>query len=134
MNVTHTRIASIAIIGALAPLWWTWAVSNLIYGFFVLGGSPEHPSTTFARASILLPSLLLGLCVGFVLSLLARGFLLQGWLLFLVALLVGALAFGWVSGVGYTVLWQLFSSAGNLTFLLSTLLIPLVAFMRARRG
>src|SRR5450830_814180 len=110
MNVAYIRIAVIAAFGALAPLWWTWVTSKLTLVFFVAGGSPEHPSTTFAWTSILLPSLLLGLCVGRVLSLLARSFLLKGWLLFLTALLVGTFALGWISGVGANLLVQPFSS------------------------
>jgi hypothetical protein len=134
MNRAYPRIVLIAALGALAPLWWGWAVSNLILGFFTIGGSPEHPTSTFAWATVLGASVLLGLAVGLVLLILGRGFPLKGWLLFWLALSLGTLAAGLAFGLGGSVLLQTFRSPGNLTFLAATLMLPLVAYLRARRG
>ena len=134
MNRTYPRIALIAALGASAPFWWGLAVSNLSLGFFTIGGSPEHPTSTFAWVSILGASVLLGLVVGLVLSVLGRGFLLKGWLLFWIVLSLSTVAAGLILGVGGSVLLQTFRSPGNITFLVATLFIPVVAFVRARHG
>lgn len=131
---TYIRIITIAVTGLLAPLWWTWAVSNLIYGFFLLGGSPEHPSNIFAWSSILLPSFLLGLVTGAILLLLCPTFLLRGWVLFWPALLVTTIIFGLVNEIPSVGVSQLFGSSGNIAFLLASLLVPLSFSLRSRRG
>ena len=130
MSHTYTRISAIVILGLIAPLWWTWAVSYLIYGFFLLGGASEHPSTIFAWTSILLPSISLGLAVGAIIFLLGPRFLLKGWALFWVALLVGSFAFGQAVGNPAAVA-ELFTSVGTLAFMVGSLVVPL--FMRVRR-
>ena len=134
MNKAYLRIALIIVLGGLAPIWWTWVVSKLILAFFILGGSPEHPSSFFAWASILIPSLILGLTVGLLLSILARGFILKGWLLFWFALFLGTLTYSFAFGIGSGALGQLFNNSGNLIFLVGTLLLPLAICVRARRG
>jgi lysylphosphatidylglycerol synthetase-like protein (DUF2156 family) len=134
MNRTYPRIALIAVFGALAPVWWGWAVSNLTLGFFTIGGSPEHPTSTFAWATILGASVLLGLVVGLLLSILGRGFLLKGWLLFWLAFSLATVAAGLAFGVGGSVLLQTFRSPGNLTFLVATLFLPLATYVRACRS
>ena len=134
MSHAHIRIITIAVIGLLAPLWWTWAVSNLIYGFFLLGGSPEHPSNTFAWLSILLPSVLLGLATGAILLPLCPTFLLRGWVLFWAALLLTTIIFGLVNDTTTAGISQLFGGSSNIAFLLSSLIVPLSFSLRGHRG
>lgn len=134
MPFAIARIVTIAIIGLSAPLWWTWAISNLIYGFFLLGGSPEHPSEIFAWSSILLPSSLLGLATGAVLFPLCPDFMFRGWALFWAALLLSTVIFGLATDMFPSGISQLFSSPGNIAFLLSSLIVPLSFSLRGRRG
>jgi len=133
MSHTYTRISVIVILGLIAPLWWTWAVSHLIYGFFLLGGASEHPSTIFAWTSILLPSIFLGLAVGAAIFLLVPRFMLRGWALFWVSLMVGSFAFGLAAG-NFAAVGELFRSVGTLAFLVGSLVVPLIMSVRGRHG
>lgn len=139
-NVSHfmsfplLRIMAISAIGFLAPLWWAWAVSNMTYGFYLLGGSPEHPSKVFAWSSILLPSALLGLATGTILSLICPKFWLGGWALLWVSLLFSTIAFGLANDIPTAGVSQLFGSFGNAAFLAGSLAAPLFFFWRGRRG
>lgn len=134
MPILQLRIVAAALLGLLAPLWWTWAVSNLIYGFFLVGGSPEHPSKVFAWSSILLPSALLGFGMGAVLSHICTSFWLRGWVLFWAALLLTTIIIGLANHIPTAGVSQLFSSVGNVTFLASSLVVPLFLSLRGRRG
>ena len=85
-------------LGLLVPLWWTWAVSNLTYGLFVFGGSPERPSPLFAWATILVPSIVVGLIGGGIVAALVLAAPLRGWAVFafsaVLGTIIGLLALG----------------------------------------
>jgi hypothetical protein len=103
------------IAGLLAPFWWTWLISKLIYGLFLLSGSPNAPSAPAFWTLILSPSLALGLLAG-----VGIGFLsarpIFGWLLFVVGVAVGSILFNSLS-----VLSELVASPGSWAFALGAL-------------
>ncbi len=133
MENTRIKIIVLAVFGLLAPFWWTVIVSKLIYGFYVLGGAPEHPSPLFAWSNLLLPSIALGLLTGFVVFLLSKGKPLIGWGVFFAFLVLGLVAYAIYLG-SVNPLTSAFGSFSNLSFLVASVLVPVWAVIQSGSG
>ena len=133
MADARVKIVLLAFFGLLAPLWWSKLVSKLIYGFYVLGGAPEHPSSLFGWSNLLLPSIVLGLLAGVVILLLSRAKPLVGWGVFFVFLVLGLVAYAIYLG-SVSPVTSAFSSFGNLSFLVGSALVPLWAGVLSSSG
>ena len=134
METSRLRLGIVGVIGFLVPLWWTWSVSKLIYGLFVFGGSPERPSPFFAWATFLVPSIVVGLIGGGIVTALAPRAPLHGWVVFAVSAVLGTiislLALGSLAGLP-----ELLESVGTWTFVAGTLGVPvLMQVVRRRDG
>ena len=125
------HVPYIVLIGLFAPFWWTWAANNLTYAMFLAAGSPTRPSSTFAHASIILPSIALGLLVGAVVTSLAIRKPLLGWLVFWLSTIVGITLYGVALHSSPTWVIELFKSNGNVSFIAASAVIP--AFIALRR-
>ena len=134
MNAPLIRISAIFLLGLLAPFWWSYAASNLIFGIFHIAGNPERPPASFAWASILVPNIALGLLTGYVLSRLSVSSPFKGLCIFWAALFGGALISALVTGDSIASLPQAFISPGNFSFLLATVTLPLIMTLREPHG
>jgi hypothetical protein len=119
-------------IGLLAPFWWTWSISKLIYAFYVSAGSPANPGPAFVHASLLLPSLALGFAAGMLVVSLATKYLIRSWLLFWIAILLSTTLLDLAFNKSATGLIELFHSSGNCSFLIATSLPFIYRYLRAR--
>jgi len=133
MGIRRTKLVVLAVFGLVTPLWWTVLVSKLIYGFYVLGGSPEHPSRFFAWSSLFAPSITLGLLTGLVVLLLSRARPLVGWGVFFVFFVLGLVAYAIYLG-SVNPLTSVFGSLSNLSFLIASVLVPLSAVVQSGAG
>jgi hypothetical protein len=121
------------LLGLLAPLWWTWAASQLAFRIYVAVGSPSHPSPALLWGSVYAPALVLGFVAGLVTTLLAPALPLKGWLIFCGSLLLGAAVVGLLTGAtAWASLASLFASYGNLLFWGGSIVWPLLSHVRAR--
>jgi hypothetical protein len=105
----------VALLGLLAPLWWTWSISQLHYQIFLLFGSPDRPSQVYAWSAILAIPLVLGFAVGAIIYLLMRQSSMHGWSIFWTSLVIGSAIFGLVFGIPYTI-FGLLTSPGTWSF------------------
>jgi hypothetical protein len=120
-------------IGLLAPVWWTWAASQLTYRIYLASGSPSRPSQGLLWWSIFAPALALGLLAGIVTTLLSRASPLKGWVIFGGSLLLGAAAAALLAGATpWAYLMSFFSTYGNLAFWVGSLIWPVAAYVRGR--
>ena len=133
MANARVKIVLLAVFGLLAPLWWNTLVSKIIYGFYVLGGAPEHPSSLFGWSNLLLPSIALGLLAGVVVLLLSRAKPLVGWGVFFGFLVLGSVAYAIYLG-SVSPVTSVFDSFGNLSFLVASALVPLWAVVLSGSG
>ena len=123
MKTQGIRIAAISVFGFLAPLWWSWAASQMTYGLYVLGASPANPSKLAAWSSVLIPSSALGFTAGAVVAVISQYRPISSWLVFSISLILGSVAFaGTVSTLG-----GLASSPGTWAFVICALLGALFA-------
>jgi hypothetical protein len=127
MNVHWVRIAIAGVIGALAPVWWSWFVSVGAYQIYLAAGSPEGPTSVLALSSVLLPSLGAGSVAGWAVDHLGAG-TFAGWLAF-IAGFVAASAI-WLSLDGVV---QLVASPGTWIFVVASLAWSLRRAVFARR-
>jgi len=108
-------------------------VSQLIYGFYVVGGKPERPSPLFGWSSILLPSFVFGLFVGAVVWLLSRAQPLRGWAVFFGCLILSLVVLSFATGSASMVVATLVSP-GDALFFVALTLVPLWAFFTTGRA
>ena len=122
------------IIGLLAPVWWTFVVSNLSYLAYVWSGSPERATRTLFWTSIYLPGFLLGLATGVVVSIVVRPGPVKGWLAFFGSLMIGAAIVATLVGTPIEYISNMFKSVGNWCFFIGSLLIPVLFEAQRRAG
>jgi hypothetical protein len=110
----RAKLRVVVLLGLLAPVWWTWSVSQLTYGI---------------RLYAL--SFVIGLAAGFATALLSKEAPLKGWVIFCGSLLVGAAVQSVLTGVALWVcLAAFFGSYGNLFFWAGSLVWPI--YLHAR--
>lgn len=128
----HPKLKTSIVIGMglLAPLWWTWSISNLIYAFYVAAGGPTNPHPAFMHASLFLPSLLLGLAIGLLVASLSPNHPIGSWLLFWVALLASTVVLDFVFNESALAIIELFRSPSNFSFLIASILLPIYKCFR----
>ena len=132
MQTSQIKLGIVGVAGLLAPLWWTWSVSQLTYLIHVASGSAEQPSRALFVASVYGSSLVVGLAAGAIIAILAASVPLKGWLVFFGLLVVSSLALGIFFGALAEVLGSFFGSIGNWFFFSGSLLLPLVVQVRQR--
>lgn len=126
------KLGIIGVVGLLAPMWWTWTISQATYAIYVASGSPERPTRTLLWASVYAPSLILGIAAGVAVGVLSATTPLKGWLIFIGALVVGSVLLGTLVGSPAEHLSSVFASVGNWLFLIGSMLWPLLAHARKR--
>ena len=134
VNSAPIKLGVIAVAGLLAPLWWTWAATQLTYAVYLASGSPQRPTQSLLWASIYAPAFILGLLAGAIVAILSAPAPLRGWLAFFGSLVLGTIALGIYFGAPVEHFAATFSSPGNWFFLVGTLLWPGVAYARRRAG
>ena len=132
MQAAPLKLSIVAVVGLLAPLWWTWAVSQTAHAIYVASGSPERPTRTLLWSSIYAPSFVLGFLAGIVAAILSSDSPLKGWAAFFVSLVVSSLVIGFYLGEPMQYLGSLFRSFGNALFFAGSLLWPAIAHARKR--
>ena len=132
MEPARLKLGVLAIVGLLAPLWWTWAVSQLTYAVYVASGSPKRPTQSLVWTSIYAPAFILGLLTGVMVAILGAPAPLKGWLTFFGSLVLGAILLGTYFGAPAEYLAALFSSPGSWFFFAGSVLWPGVAYVRKR--
>ncbi len=125
------RLSTVVGIGLLAPLWWTWSISKLVYAFYIAAGSPATPSATFISASLLLPSLALGLAIGALIANLSSNEPGRLWWLFWASTLVSATLLDLTFNQSASAVIELFRSPSNCAFLIASSAQPLYKHGRA---
>jgi hypothetical protein len=126
------KLGVLGVVGMLAPLWWTWAVSQLTYAVYVASGSPKHASQALLWTSIYAPAFVLGLLTGAVVAVLGAPTPLKGWFTFFGSLVLGSIVLGIYFGEPAEYLAALFSSPGSWFFFVGSVLWPAVAYARTR--
>jgi len=132
MKASLLRLGIVGVLGLLAPVWWTWAVGKLIYGLYVLGGSPERPSPFFASAVILIPSFLVGLIGGGIAAALVLNTPFRGWVVFAVSAILGTII-SLFAVASLEALPELLKSTGTWSFAAGTLAVPAILQVIMRR-
>ena len=133
MQTERIQFLAVGVLGLLAPLWWTWLGSQLVYGLYVAGGMPEHPSPLFFWTSTLVPSLTLGLLTGGAIVLLVRERPILAWSMFFGCLVVAFVASAFVFAPGSDLGGGL-RSVGSVAFLVASFALPLGVSLASRRG
>ncbi len=127
------KLGIVGVLGLLAPVWWTWGVSQLAHGIYLASGSPERPTRLLMWTSIYAPSLVLGLAAGFVASSLSRASPMKGWLTFIGSLVIGTLALAILLGAGpLEYLESIYAPGGNWFFFGGSVIWPVIAHARKR--
>jgi hypothetical protein len=133
MESARLKLGIVAVLGLLAPVWWTWGVSQLAHGVYLASGSPERPTRLLMWTSVYVPSLVLGLAAGFVASSLSRASAMKGWLIFIGSLAIGTVALAVLLGAGpLEYLESIYAPVGNWFFFGGSLLWPVIAQVRKR--
>jgi len=132
MKRSWQKLGAVSAVGLAAPLWWTWAVSQLSYAVYLASGSPERPSRAFFLASLYGSSFVIGLVAGVVITVLSAPIPMKGWLLFVGSVLVGSLAAGAFFGDPLGPVGSLVASPGTWCFFVGAALAPLIAYVRKR--
>jgi hypothetical protein len=132
MKPAQLKLSALSLLGFLAPLWWTWAVSQLAYAAYLAAGSPPRPTQFVLWASIYAPAFIVGLLTGAIVAFLGAPAPMKGWLVFFGSLVLSgvALALYWGEPVDY--LAALFSSLGNWLFFVASVVLPAIAHVRRR--
>jgi hypothetical protein len=134
MIAQKLRIAIVVVAGLLAPLWWSWAVSNLAYAFYIAAGAPKAPSAIFSHASVVIPSMAIGLIAGTGVAYLSSSRPIACWLVFWISVLSSMALIELISGDSIIALVELFHSPGNLAFLIASVVVPAYAHSRRTPG
>ncbi|MEC5218629.1 hypothetical protein RCH09_003603 [Actimicrobium sp. GrIS 1.19] len=121
----YLRHLILALLGVLAPLWWTWSSNQLHYQIYLLAGSPDHPSQLYGWTAILGISFTLGLLPGAFVFLLMRQSPFRGWVIFWAFLLIGTAIFGTIFGALGSIIESALS-AGTWNFVLGSAAVPLL--------
>lgn len=132
MYASRLKLSVVALVGFLAPLWWTWAGSQAAWVIYVAVGSPERPTKALLWGSVYAPSFLLGFAAGFVAAVLSSDSPLKGWGALFVSLVVSSLLIGFYLGEPVEYLGSLFGSLGNSLFFAGSLLWPGIGHVRKR--
>ncbi|MBM4207025.1 MAG: hypothetical protein FJ190_03045 [Gammaproteobacteria bacterium] len=132
MNKLRWKLFTILVFGFSAPIWWTWAVSKLIYATYIMSGSPDRPTVTHLWGTVYTPSFLFGIVVGFVIARLSSPKPVKGWVLFISALAFAEVLINIVSAISIEELRLTLISTGNLFFFIGTALVPGVFAMPER--
>src|SRR5882762_9706350 len=98
MNAARLELTVAALIGFLAPLWWTLAVNQAAYAIYIAVGSPEPPTKALLWGSVYAPSFVLGFIAGVVAAVLSPSSPLKGRFAFFFALLASSLVLGFYFG------------------------------------
>jgi hypothetical protein len=132
MDPRRLKLGVVALVGFLAPLWWTWAVNQAAYAIHVAFGDPERPTKAMLWGSVYTPSFLLGLIGGVVAAVLSPSSPMKGWVAFFASLVVSGVLIGAYLGEPIEYLGALFGSIGNGLFFVGSLLWPVIAHVRKR--
>jgi len=132
MNAARLKLTVAALIGFLAPLWWTLAVNQAAYAIYIAVGSPEPPTKALLWGSVYAPSFVLGFIAGVVAAVLSPSSPLKGWFAFFFALLASSLVLGFYFGEPIEYLGSLYGSVGNGLFFAGSILWPAIAHVRRR--
>ena len=132
MNAARLKLTAAALLGFLAPLWWTLAVNQAAQAIYVAVESPDRPTRALLWGSVYAPSLVLGVIAGVVASVLSPSGPLKGWLAFFLALLASSLCLGFYFGEPIEYLGSLYGSVGNGLFFAGSFLWPAIAHVRRR--
>src|SRR6266436_1779168 len=130
MNSARLKLSIVALVGFLAPLWWTLAVNQAAYAIYVAIGSPEPATRALLWGSVYVPSFLLGFVAGVVATVLSSGSPLKGWVVFFFALGISSFALGLYFGRPMEYLASFYGSVGNALFFGGSLLWPGIAHAR----
>ena len=134
MRRHRIRLAVLAAAGFTAPVWWSWAASQLTYAIFHLSGAPDHPTRSLVWTSIYAPAIALGIATGVVVVVVLSEAPLRGWVFFICGLLVSSVLMGVANETLLGYLATMVSSVGNLLFLAGTALAPAIAQGRNHVG
>ena len=132
MKQPSLKFGAIALLGVLAPFWWTWAVSQLTYTVYAASGSPERATTTLVWTSIYAPSFVLGVIAGAIVVILSAPATWAGWLTFLGSLVLATLVLGVISGAPLEYLEAVYRTSGNWFFFGGLVLATAFAYVRKR--
>ena len=132
MHAARLKLSTAALLGLLAPVWWTLAVNQAGYAIYVAMGSPDRPTKLLLWASVYAPSFLLGLAAGVVAAVLSPSSPLKGWLAFFLALGVSLVGLGIYFDEPLEYLASSYGSVGNSLFFGGSLLWPAIAHVRSR--
>jgi hypothetical protein len=132
MHTAWLKLSAAALLGLLAPLWWTLAVNQAAYAIYVMIGSPEKPTKSLLWGSVYAPSFILGVAAGVVATLLSARSPLKGWAAFFLSLMVSSLALGIYFDEPVEYLRTFYKSVGNSLFFAGSLLWPAIAHARRR--
>jgi hypothetical protein len=131
--IRHVQLLIVALLGLLAPIWWTWSVSQLHYQLYLLSGSPDRPSQLFAWSAILAIPFALGLMVGAIIYVSMRQSPIRSWSVFWTFLLVGSVIFSLFFDAPKAIA-RLFISPGTWSFAFGTAAIPLLLRHYAKKN
>jgi len=132
MERAPLKLGVLGVVGLLAPLWWTWAVSQLTYAVYAATGSPKQASRSLLWTSIYAPAFILGLLTGAVVALLGAPNPLKGWFTFFGSLVLGSIVLAIYFGEPAEYFAALFGSPGNWFFFVGSVLWPGAAYVRRR--
>ena len=117
MRAPTLRLLLLACIGSLAPIWWSWSVSQLTYALYLASDSFTEPTKTFAVASLLAPTIGLGTLTGAVIFLLSSQRIFLAWLVFWLSYLVAIGCLAYIYAGTLSSLLNVFRSPYNFAFL-----------------
>ncbi len=119
-------------LGLLAPLWWTWAVSQVAYAAYVASGGLEKPILPVQWSTVYGPSLFLGIVVGAAVTALSAPSSVKGWVLFIGSVALATVAIGVVFHAPVEQLRATFVGSGNWLFFAGSALVPGIFHVRRR--
>jgi hypothetical protein len=131
-KVFNKKLLSSAVAGLLAPLWWTWSISQLSQLIYLASGAPS-PSMGLVWTSIYIPSFFLGLLTGAAVAGSSAPYALQGWLAFMSSLVLSSFIFDQAFSAPIEHFQTLFASIGNDLFFAGSLAIPGAIYIRNHR-
>jgi hypothetical protein len=125
------KLSIVAAGGLMAPLWWTWAVSQLTYLLHLATG-PERPSKAMFYAMVFGSSFAIGIAAGVLIAFLTRPNSMKGWIVFFAAMVLSSLSLGLFFGAPVEALGALFGFGGSWFFFGGSILGPAITEVRKR--